>query len=118
MKTLDTVKKGTVLSPAITIIESNTEYRIEADVPGVDIHDVSVSVENNVLTLHAEQKGSYDGYQALVTERTPCVYNREFRLADTIDTENISASMKHGVLHITLAKKPEVQPKSIKIEVA
>jgi HSP20 family protein len=106
--------------PAVDVREDAQKIQIVADLPGVEEKDVEISVEKNVLTLKGERKtesqsdeGGYHRY-----ERVSGSFVRAFTLPTTVDAEKVSASMKAGVLTLTLPKKPEAQPQKIKINVA
>ncbi len=107
-------------APAVDIHDDAAKIQLTADLPGVEQKDVEISVENNVLTLRgerkAEQKGDADGYHRY--ERVYGSFTRAFTLPSTVDTEKVSAEMKNGVLTVTLPKRPEAQPRTIKINVA
>jgi HSP20 family protein len=95
-------------TPAVDIYESHEGLELCVDLPGVDKKDVHVSMENNVLTVSGERRLAHDdnreGYH-----RVECNYGTFLR------SFNINAAYKEGVLRLTLPKRPEAQPKQIKI---
>jgi HSP20 family protein len=104
-------------TPAVDIYESPEAVELMVDLPGVDKKDIRVSVEDNLLTVSGERKLAHadkrEGYH-----RVECNYGtftRSFTIPANIDTNKINAEYKDGVLHLTLPKKPEAQPKQIKI---
>ncbi|ORU92544.1 MAG: heat-shock protein Hsp20 [Cycloclasticus sp. symbiont of Poecilosclerida sp. M] len=105
-------------TPAVDIKEEDERFVLHADVPGVDPHDIEVTMEDGVLTVRGERasetKDEKDGYKRV--ERTSGSFYRRFVLPDTTDGENISASYDKGVLELVIPKKPATQPKRIKVK--
>ena len=95
------------------ISEQDNGFTIEMALPGYDKEDIHISVEENILTVKAEQENKKEGYT--YREFDYRKVNRSFRLSKAIDKENISASMQHGILSIQLAKVEEATPKTISI---
>jgi HSP20 family protein len=107
-------------APAVDIYENDQNLVIKAELPGVDPKDVEVRVENNTLFLKGErkfEKESDEGNYHRV-ERSYGSFSRSFTLPSSVNTENAQAEYKDGVLTLTLAKREEAKPKTIKIEVA
>lgn len=102
-------------TPSINTREGEYAYHIDVDLPGVKKEDISVKVENNVLTLKGERKSKEEvkeeNYYKM--ESSFGSFTRSFTLPDNIDAENIHAENKDGVLEITLPKKEE-KNKSVK----
>lgn len=92
---------------------------IEAEVPGVEEKDITVTLANGVLTIAGEKKTEReekkDNYY--LSERSFGSFKRSLRLPDTIDEEKIDAHVENGVLRITAAKKPEAMASERKIEI-
>ncbi len=82
--------------------------------------DIDVQVENGTLTVKGERKFEREennkGFHRL--ERSYGTFVRYFTLPDTVDTENVKAEYKAGVLNITLPKKEIAKPKAIKVQVS
>ena len=109
------------LYPLVDITESDTGYRIAADLPGLSKEDIHVSVENDVLTISGEkkreeekhEKGRYYHY-----ERSFGKFSRSFTLPANVDSANIEAKFANGVLEINLKKTEAAKPKAIEVKVA
>lgn len=97
----------TTFTPSINSREGKFAYHIDVDLPGVKKEDISVKIENNVLTLKGERKTKEEvkkeDYYKM--ESSFGSFTRSFTLPDNVDSENIHAENKDGVLEITLPKK-------------
>jgi HSP20 family protein len=104
--------------PAVDVTESNDDFVIRADLPGVDANDVEVTMDKGVLAIQGARETrsetEVDGYQR--TERASGRFLRRFTLPDTTDSEAIAANAKDGVLEIRIPKKLQVQPQRIKVK--
>lgn len=108
-------------SPAVDIHETNDELIMLVELPGLDIKDVSVSVEKNVLTISGEKKkaleeGDEDS-QYHVVERYYGRFERSFRLPETVSAAKVDARLKDGVLAISLPKVEAAKPRKIEVKV-
>ena len=103
--------------PAIDIKEDSEKFSILADLPGIDKKDICISMENNILTIKGERieesKEEKENYKRI--ERIRGSFYRRFTLPDTADDEKIQASMKNGVLEITIPKREVAKSKLINI---
>ncbi len=100
------------------IRENDENFVVRADLPGVDPRDIKVSMENQVLSIKGERKSEKEGVKGNY-RRKECAYGeflREFTLPSSADSEHISATDKHGVLEITIARKPTAKPRTIEIK--
>ena len=96
--------------PAVNILESADDYRIEMVVPGWSKKDFDIQIENDVLTVRGEREMTEpEGITFLRKEFNPTNFTRRFTLSDTVETEAIKATFKNGLLLITLAKKEEAK---------
>ncbi len=106
-------------APAVDIYEKDGNIVLKAELPGVDPKDVDVRVENNLLTLRGERKFDNevkrDQYHRV--ERSYGSFSRSFTLPNVVDTGNIKAEYRDGVLHMTLPKREESKPRQIQINV-
>ena len=105
--------------PAVDIYEDEKKVVLKLEVPGIDEKDLDVSVENNTLTVKGERKFSKEEKEENFhrIERRYGSFFRSFTLPSTVNTENVAASYNAGVLKLELTKKPEAQPKQIKVNV-
>jgi HSP20 family protein len=107
-------------APAVDIYEHEGNIVLTAELPGVDPKDVDVRVENNVLTLRGERKWNTDVQRESYhrVERAYGSFTRSFTLPNVVDTTNIKADFKDGMLRLVLPKREEAKPKQISINVA
>jgi HSP20 family protein len=99
-------------TPSVDVHEDDTKFELLADLPGVKLEDLDIQVEKDVLTIRGERKLERRG------ERVAGAFSRAFTLPKHIDVEKIAASLKDGVLTLTLPKRPEAQPRQIKIAIS
>jgi HSP20 family protein len=106
--------------PDLDVRESADAITIEAELPGVDEKDVSVTLANGMLTIKGEKKQEKDekAENYHVTERSYGSFARSILLPDTIDDTKIEAKFDKGVLKVTAGKKPEAVKAERKIEIS
>jgi HSP20 family protein len=105
--------------PAVDVYEDEKKVVLKLEVPGIEEKDLDVRVENHTLTVKGERKFEKEEKEENFhrIERRYGSFYRAFTLPTTVDTENVDAKYEAGVLKIELKKKPEAQPKQIKINV-
>ena len=105
--------------PAVDIYEDTQKVMLKLEVPGIDQKDLDVRIEDHTLTVKGERKFESEEKEQNFhrIERRYGSFYRAFTLPSTVDTQNVSASYNAGVLKLELQKKPEAQPKQIKINV-
>jgi HSP20 family protein len=103
--------------PAVDIYEDTKKVVLKLEVPGMEEKDLDIRVENNTLTVKGERKFEKDEKEENFhrIERRYGSFYRSFTLPTTVDTENVQASYNAGILKLDLNKKPEAQPKQIKV---
>ncbi len=106
--------------PAVDVYEDAEKVVIKLEVPGIEEKDLDVRVENHTLTVKGERKFEKEEKEENFhrIERRYGSFYRAFTLPNTVDTENVDAKYNAGVLKLELKKKPEAQPKQIKVNVA
>ena len=104
--------------PAVDIYEDPKKVVLKLEVPGMEEKDLDIRVENNTLTVKGERKFEKDEKEENFhrIERRYGTFYRSFTLPSTVDTENVQASYNAGILKLELNKKPEAQPKQIKVD--
>lgn len=105
--------------PSVDISENENAFVLKAELPGVNREDINIDINHKTLTLKGEKKfeEKTEKENYVRVERSYGSFSRTFALSDKVDTENVKASYKDGVLEVTLPKKEEAKPKEIKVEV-
>ena len=108
---------GPYFTPAVDIFETDEAITLMADLPGVKSNDLSIDLNDDVLTLAGdiapfEEKDEED----VLIEYEVGRYYRQFTLSDIIDQNNIEAQLRDGVLHLTLPKAEKAKPRKIEIK--
>ncbi len=107
-------------SPSVDVDETDTEFNIKAEMPGVKKEDVHVTYDNGLLTIKGEKKEEKTEGKKGKNHRKECFYgsfSRSFTLPDGIKLNEIDANYKKGVLTLTLPKSAEVKPETKEIEI-
>ena len=102
--------------PPASFWEDGDKYHIELDVPGATHDDIELTYDKGALTIAVERRApEAAGREGWHDERSYGKFSRVATLPDTVDPESIEAGLAAGVLHVTLTKRPEAQPKRIEI---
>jgi HSP20 family protein len=102
--------------PASDITETDTEYLLTMELPGIDMNKVDISFSEGILTVKGEKtKGVSIGESCYCMERYSGSFQRSFRIPGPVDTEKIEASYKDGILRVNLAKSGQSVVKKIEI---
>jgi HSP20 family protein len=106
------------LYAAFEVKETKDGYVFKADVPGMKESDLTINLMGTRLTVSGkreeEKQNEYETYFSY--ERSYGTFTRSFTLPEGIDADKVNASLKDGVLTITVPKKPESQPKQVNIK--
>ncbi len=108
---------GRFFIPQTDIVENKESLIVIMDLPGVKKEDLRIKLENNMLEV--EGRISYSPYEKLnpvYTEYSIGNYVRRFTVSHAVDTRNIDAVLKDGVLSLTLLKAPEAMPREILVK--
>lgn len=104
------------ISPLVNIYETENEYVLTANMPGVVRDNVKVRVENDTLIMFgAIQYEEEFSRNYLLNEQEIANYYRTFKISDTVDQSNIEARYDNGQLVVNLTKKEKVKPRTINI---
>jgi len=110
---------GTRARPAMMPMDAYREdgtFVVHLDVPGVSVDSIDLTVEKNVLTVHAERKPPLaDGAERVIDERSYGVFSRQLFLGDTLDTDHLSATYDDGVLTLTIPIAEKAKPRKVEI---
>lgn len=106
-------------TPTANITETDKEYLIKAELPEVKKEDVSITLNNGVLTISGERKREKEekDENELRIESFYGTFSRSFALPDNVDVSAIRAESKDGVLRVHVPKSEAAKPKTISIDV-
>ena len=104
-------------TPRVDIKEEDSRFVILADIPGVDPKDIEITMEKGILSIKGERKSETTEQNGKLTrtERSHGLFYRRFALPDSADAEGIKAVGKHGVLEVSIPKRPETAPRRINV---
>ena len=106
-----------LIRPAVDIFETEQGLTLVADLPGVDKDALKIDLDQGLLTLQANGKSHMNG-DSIRREFLHGSFYRQFRLSDEIDSANIAAELKNGVLTLHLPKSEASRPRRIEIRTA
>lgn len=92
--------------PVVDVYESDAEYQVQVELPGVKTEDIGITLEPDTMRLEATRRMH-------VSE--PIVYDRTFSVPDVIERDQVKAVLQNGVLSLTLPKRPAHQPRQIPV---
>lgn len=99
----------------LSVWQTSDAYHVELDVPGVAKEDIELTFEKDTLNIVAERKRPEEERNGLHDERVYGKFTRSLALSESVNPDSIAAQLNDGVLHVTVAKTPEIQPKRINI---
>jgi HSP20 family protein len=107
------------VAPAIDLAESDGEYEITAELPGMDEKNIDIKLSNGTLTIKGEKSEEKEqkDKEYYLSERRYGSFQRSFQLPEGVDAEKIAASFAKGVLTVKLPKTAEAKKAAKKIEV-
>ena len=98
--------------PKVNVYEYDDKVGIVAEIPGLDKKNVTVEVEDSVLTIAGDKHGfDSDGGKCITRELKQSAFKRSFNLGEHLDGENVSATFKDGMLSISVPKIEPEKPK-------
>lgn len=109
---------GATWHTPVSIWEADNVFHVEVDAPGVTKEDVDITFEKGTLQVTLERKAPEGERTNWHSERGYGKVSRSFSLPDTVDPNTIGAELTNGVLHVTISKLPEAQPKKIDVKVS
>jgi HSP20 family protein len=105
--------------PPMDLTETDTDFVLKADLPGMSESDVNIELEDNVLTISGERKAEHEerkaGYHRV--ERSFGSFRRALALPDGVDPEAVKATFADGVLEVTVPKPAQQLPRKVQISV-
>lgn len=107
-----------VWSPRTDLAETDEDFRIRLDVPGMTKEDINVNLQNRTLTVSGERTSerTEESEEFVRVERAFGTFHRTFTLPNAVDEENIEATYEDGVLTINVPKTEESTRRQIEIQ--
>ena len=103
--------------PTVDISETSEAFAIKVELPGVKKEDISVTLDNNTLTIKGEKQLSTESDKQHRIECTYGSFIRSFNLPQVVNGESVDAQYQDGVLLLTLPKQEKAKPKLIEVQV-
>ena len=104
--------------PKVNVYEYDDKIGIIAEIPGLDKKNVSVEVEENLLTISGDKHGfEDDGAKCITRELKHSSFKRSFNLGEHLDGNDVTATFKDGILSIEIPKTEPVVPKKHSIKI-
>jgi len=114
--TADPRSLSAAVFPRVNLFDTGSNLVLKADVPGLSEKDVQVTLDGGGISISGERKViAPEGYSAHRQERSPVKFSRSLTLPCTVNPEQTTATVKDGVLTITLTKSAEAQPRQITV---
>jgi HSP20 family protein len=108
--------QGRASWPRMELADLGGSLLLTAEVPGLADKDLKIQVDQSTLTLQGSRRVEPPkGYDTHRRERSPYEFTRSFTLPVKVDADQAKATLKNGLLTLTLPKAPEVQPRQIKV---
>ena len=106
--------------PPADIFETGDSLVLKVELPGINPDDVEIRVEDSTLYLKGERKFEKEVKEENLhrVERSYGTFTRSFALPNTIDADNVNAEYENGILTLTMPKREEAKPRTIKINVS
>jgi len=109
--------RSAAVAPRLGLFDAGQALTLTVEVPGLTEQDIQLTINQDVLTLAGERKpDAPEGYSVHRQERAPYKFSRSFTLPCRINADATTASLKNGVLTVTLAKAADAQPKQITVK--
>jgi HSP20 family protein len=109
-------RHGESWTPAVDVVEKDGNLHLMASLPGMSEREIELKIEGQVLTIKGERKSrESEGYSYHQQESYYGPFSRAFTLPDSTDLENTKADYKNGILDVMIPQKPEVKPRTIKV---
>jgi len=103
------------VSPRVDVMETENEFLLVADLPGVTSEDVDIRFEKGELAVHGRRSSPHTGRETTHREYETTNYHRAFTISETVAADKITADLKNGVLTVRLPKIEAVKPKRIAV---
>ncbi len=115
--TPEMTKSEVTYSPNVDIVETEKEIVLTSELVGVDEKNLDVMLENNVLTITGKMKDEkLEDYELIYSEYRPVKYERSFTISDEFDKKKLKATLKNGLLTVSIPKAEKAVAKKIAVK--
>ena len=106
--------------PKVNVYEYDDKVGVIAEIPGLDKKDLSIDVEEGVLTIAGNKHGLFDdtGAKVIRRELKQSSFKRQFELGELLDGDKVKASFKDGLLSIEIPKVEPAKPKKTSVKIS
>lgn len=107
--------------PVVDVVETDSEFQLLVELPGVEKADVKLSIEAGVLTISGQRTQEREQQKTRRYHRVERSYGRfarSFTLPDSVDDEKLAAEFRNGILTIHLLKSEKAKPRSIEVKIS
>ncbi|MGN6124075.1 MAG: Hsp20/alpha crystallin family protein [Sphingomonas oligoaromativorans] len=113
------IQRTAGLPVAIEMARTDKEYRLTAELPGLTDKDIEVTIADNVLSIvgHKRNERQEEEDGLLVSERRYGAFRRQLPLPSNVDADHISATVKHGILTVSMPKDAKASKAHRRIEI-
>ena len=114
----EAVSSSNAFVPGIDISETDDQFQVQVELPGMERDDIEVSLENSVLTVNGERKfeEKENGKKFHKVESHYGTFSRSVQLPENVDADSVDAHYKDGILHISIDKSEDKVRKKIEIQ--
>lgn len=109
-------EQGAFRLPVTNIHETDEAYVLTMEMPGVEKNNVSVELDGDQLVVSGEKSEKVEAKGLLRREIRSEKFRRSFQIGDSVDREHIKAKLEHGVLKLTLPKRPERVGRRVEVQ--
>lgn len=106
--------------PKVNVYEYDDKVGVVAEIPGLDKKDLSIDVEDGILTIAGNKHGLFDdaGAKVIRRELKQSSFKRQFELGELLDGKKIKASFKDGLLSIQIPKVEPAKPEKHSVKIS
>jgi HSP20 family molecular chaperone IbpA len=112
-----TRKESRFIKPSVDICETDNGLKLIADLPGVDKENLSVKVDDGILSIEGKMTLKENSKHVVFEEFSGGIFYRQFELPEKVAQEEIVAELNNGVLTLLLPGKAEEKPREIKVTI-
>lgn len=103
-------------SPRTNLLENGDKFEVRAELPGISKDDISIKIQGNYLEITGKREIEMpEGFRSHRTERSATTFSRSFTLPDEVDAGKVDATLKDGILYLTLPKSEAAKPRQITV---